>query len=392
MTNLKNLKGLGSLALVALVGMVLTVLSSCERRPLLFLHDEGEQPIILKIPVIQLDLDLFWDYYSDYDWRAEWTYGWDDNDRKVFGDSIGYTIPDEFCLNRYFIGAMANQRHTERERFNFAGTRFIERYKFGYYDILTWSKIIPLEEAYSIELIENLDSVVAMTRMTTHSAPYYPSSFPRAFNQPEQLFAGYMQNLYVSSDYNDYDYYDPATNTYYKYVNMTLLPVTYIYLTQVRLHHNRGRIDGVSGEANLSGMARSVTLNNGVAGHEVATIHYNVLFKRNRPIQRTGELVDVAGGRLLTFGIPRQNSARLKGTDPLGYDGRHYMDVNFIFNNGMDSTFVFDVTDQVKRQYKGGVITIDLDVDTIHIPTRKGGSGFNAVVEDWEEKEYEFEM
>ena len=63
------------------------------------------------------------------------------------------------------------------------------------------------------------------------------------------------------------------------------------------------------------------------------------------------------------------------------------------FNNGMDSTFVFDITKQVRERYKGGVITVELDVDTVPIPKRPGGSGFNAVVKDVEDGgTYEFEM
>jgi hypothetical protein len=69
------------------------------------------------------------------------------------------------------------------------------------------------------------------------------------------------------------------------------------------------------------------------------------------------------------------------------------MDVTMQFNNGMDSTFVFDVTDQVRRRFKGGVITVELDMDTIPVPSRNGGSGFDAVVKDFEDGgTHEFDM
>ena len=61
------------------------------------------------------------------------------------------------------------------------------------------------------------------------------------------------------------------------------------------------------------------------------------------------------------------------------------MEVTMQFNNGNDSTFVFDVTDQVRRKYKGGVLTVELDMDTIPAPGRSGGSGFDAVVKDYED-------
>ena len=56
-----------------------------------------------------------------------------------------------------------------------------------------------------------------------------------------------------------------------------------------------------------------------------------------------------------------------------------------LFNNGKDSTFVFDVTEQVRQRWKGGVITVELDVDDVMIPSRKGGSAFDAVVKDFED-------
>ena len=59
----------------------------------------------------------------------------------------------------------------------------------------------------------------------------------------------------------------------------------------------------------------------------------------------------------------------------------------------MDSTFVFDVTDQVRRKFRGGVITVELDVDTRKMPRRSGGSAFDAVVLDYEDGgTHEFEM
>ena len=61
------------------------------------------------------------------------------------------------------------------------------------------------------------------------------------------------------------------------------------------------------------------------------------------------------------------------------------MDFTMLFNNGLDSTFVFDMTDQVQKLYKGGVLTIELDMDTIPVPIRPGGSAFDAVVKDYED-------
>jgi hypothetical protein len=98
------------------------------------------------------------------------------------------------------------------------------------------------------------------------------------------------------------------------------------------------------------------------------------------------------GGRLLTFGICGLNANRIRHRDEVKDKVHHYLDVTMQFNNGMDSTFVFDVTEKVRRRWKGGVITVELDMDTIGIPSRNGGSAFDAVVKDFEEETHEFDL
>lgn len=371
--------------------VTMLLLVSCERTPPLHLH-RGTH-IEIPFPTVELNLTVYWSYEIGYDWESEWTYGWDEVDRELFGE-IGYHEPTVFDLRRYYLGDTPGVRHSSVEGYEVHGKVFRAEYAVGYYDFLVWNTVQTLDGVQSLIIDEEttLDSVMAFTNMGMARVRYQEPTYTRAFNQPEELFAGYGRDFYVSSNLEDYDYYDPETNVYYKKIDMTLHPVTYIYLTQVRLHNNRGRIDGIDGEANLSGMARAVTLNSGRSGREAITVHYNTRFKRDCVIRETGEKVDVAGGRCLTFGIPNQNSSRTTRADDVKDKVRHYMDVNFIFNNGMDSTIVFDVTDQVRKRYKGGVITVDLDVDTIKLPTRPGGSGFDAVVKDFDEEEYEFEM
>lgn len=143
--------------------------------------------------------------------------------------------------------------------------------------------------------------------------------------------------------------------------------------------------------ANLSGMAQSVLLNTGVAGNDPVAVHYNVRLKNH--CDKEGEDVDIVGGRLVTFGMCSINPNRVgRGTRAVEDGKRHYMDVNLQFNTGVDSTFVFDVTDQVRKRYKGGVLTVELDMDTIPIPSRSGGSGFDATVIDPDSVTYEFDM
>ncbi len=373
------------------VAGVTALLTNCVRNPELHLDYNGQMDIDL--PIVELQLDVFWDYKteidSSYNWREEWYYGWDDDDQAFFGE-IGYAKPSSFQIRRYYTGNTAYGDHTSVLADLIDSYSYSASFDWGYWDMLAWNEVVTPDGIQSLRLDEQttLDHVTAYTGQTMNAARYQSPKYTRAFYQPEGLFSAYTQAVEINKDLDGF-VYDESRNVWVKQLQMLLRPVTYIYLTQVIIHHNNGRITGVDGNANLSGMARSVNVNTGVTDNDPITVHYYVRFKKNCDMK--GENVDIVGGRLMTFGMCNLDPSR--STTTVNDGKHHYMDVNMQFNNGMDSTFVFDVTKQVQKRYKGGVLTIELDADTIKIPTRKGGSGFDAVVKDFEDGgTHEFDM
>ena len=379
------------MAMVLPAVVMVMMLTGCERKPELHLDYSGN--INVDLPIVELELDVLWNYDAEaetgYNWREEWYYGWDDEDKSLFGE-IGYSKPTLFQIRRYYTGEEAYAAHTSVLSDVLNGYTYSAAFDWGYWDLLAWNEITTSDGIQSLRFDEqtSLDYVTAHTGQTMNSAAYQAPKYTRSFYQPEALFSAYTQAVEINKNLDGFTY-DESRGVWVKQLQMLLRPVTYIYLTQVIIHHNNGRITGVDGNANLSGMARSVNLNTGVTGSDAITVYYNVRFKKNCDMK--GEGVDIAGGRLMTFGMCNVNGSR---ADETVDDGKHhYMDVHMQFNNGMDSTFVFDVTKQVQKRYKGGVLTIELDADTIKIPTRKGGSGFDAVVKDFEDGgTHEFEM
>ena len=386
---MKALTRICALALLPLA--VAAALAGCERQP--ELHLNYYENVVTNLPVVELRLDVFWNYNTEaeglYDWRNEWYYGWDDDDKKLFGE-IGYTKPTSFQIRRYYTGSAPYTAHTSVISDIINGYTYSSAFDWGFWDLLVWNEVHIIDGVQSLRFDEQstLEYVTAYTGQTMSAARYQAPKYTRSFYQPEALFSAYSEGLEINKELDGFEY-DPERNVWVRQLDMALYPVTYIYLTQVVLHHNNGRVTGVDGNANLSGMARSVNVNTAVAGTDPVTVHYYVRFKKNCDMK--GESVDIAGGRLMTFGMCNVNGSRATETVDDGI--HHYMDVNMQFNNGMDSTFVFDVTDQVRKRYKGGVLTVELDVDTVKIPTRKGGSGFDAVVKDFEDGgTHEFEM
>lgn len=389
-----GLMGLRSLlGLIGLMGFMGFGLAACTPEPPLHLYDAADATIDL--PVVDLDLDVYWDYEISfgvqYDWEAEWYYGWDEIDVSLFGE-IGYEKPNAFQLRRYYTAQTPLAPHTSVVSASVEGTHFQGLYDWGYWDVLLWNDIKTQDGVQSIIFDESstLDSVYAYTNESMHPSRYNAPRHAHAFYMPEPLFSAYEQGIDINRNLDGF-VYNEERGVWVRTLKMVLQPITYIYLPQIILHNNRGRITSIDGTADLSGMARTTNLNTGVAGNDAITVYFNANMKKNCDME--GETVDIIGGRLLTFGICGSEVNKVRRASEVEDHHRHYLDVNMQFYNGMDSTLVFDVTDQVRQRYKGGVITVELNVDTIPIPLRPGGSGFDAVVQDTEDGgTYEFDM
>ena len=387
--------GGGTMKIVLVVMMSLVSLTGCYREPYLHLYDV-DAPVV-ELPIVELRLDLYWDYELNlginYNWRAEWYYGWDDEDRRIFGE-LEYEEPTNFFLRRYYTGGNRFGKRIFKREAYVMGRTFRSSYDWGFWDILAWNDIKTIDGVQSLHFYEPevLDEpVIAYTNQTMNSSRYYAPKYQNSFWEPEQLFSACENGIEISEDLEGFTY-DPENNVWVRMLDMSLEPITYIYLPQVILRHNNGRITLVPGVANLSGMARSTNLNTGVTGTDPIAVNFNMRLK-NDVEWENGERVDIVGGRMMTFGICGQNANRVSRAEDSFDKEHHYMDVMMQFYNGMDSTFVFDVTDQVRKRYKGGVITVVLDMDTVPVPKRSGGSGFNAVVKDIEDGgTWEFEM
>lgn len=373
--------------IMILLLLALLALSSCYREPPLHLYDIDNPALAL--PIVELSLDTYWNYDGNlginYDWRAEWYYGWDDEDRRIFGE-LEYEEPTKFFLRRYYTGNEKEGTRIERRNAYISGRTFRASYDWGFWDILAWNDVKTIDGVQSLNFDEKSsydEDILAYTNTTMYSSRYYAPRYQNSFYEPEQLFSACEKGVEINKNLDGFEY-DEENDIWIRKLNMYLEPLTYIYLPQIILHNNRGRINGVQGIANLSGMARFTRLNSGIAGTDAIAVNFNVRLKNDKDF-KAGEKVDIAGGRIMTFGICGLNANRVSHVDNKLDSERHYLDLNMTFNNGMDSTFVFDVTDQVRKRYKGGVITIELDMDTVPIPRRKGGSGFNAVVKDYEE-------
>lgn len=428
----KSLTHLGAMSAAML-------LASCAIEPPLHLHED----IDVDLPQIDLDIDVFWDYHITYDyeiynWEDYWIYGWDDVDYYQFGP-IGYSEPNTFNIRRYYTGWTPKAPHSSAPyRDQVKGNTFTGEYKFGYYDLLIWNEPGETDGAQNVHIEEvGYDYVRAFTNPTMYPTQHHSPRFSNALNQPEDLFTAYDQGIEIpdpGTDYSEHGFvWDAIRDRWVKTLNTILEPVTYIYLTQIVLVNNKGRITDIDGNANLTGMAYDVNLNTRITGRDAVAVYYKTRLKKNAThglklngtfpnsnatyIGRKNDLgetlsttyidepVDVIGGKVVTFGIcdldpgsfnsrsPQSHAESVRRISELDI-APHYIEITMQFFNGESRTYSFDVTEQVRNLYKGGVITVVIDVSQLPYPDPPGpnNGGFDAEVKEWEQEEHEFNM
>lgn len=418
------------------LGALSITLAGCSIEPPLHLHEDIE----VALPEVDLELEVLWDYVISYeqqiyDYKAYWVYDWDEYDEKIFGP-IGYREPDVFNFYAYYTGwNRAGQHLTAPVRHLIYGNSFTGQYNFGFYDFLIWNEVDETDGAQNTHFEEvGYDYVRAYTNPSMNSSQH-PGYFPTAVNQPEDLFAVYNRGVDIPDPGEDYSQHGFVWNEerqkWVKVLESALTPLTYIYLTQVILVNNQGRVTAVDGYANLTGMAYETNVNTHVTGPDPVSVHYKSRMKKHsetgytfsgtfpndlatfvgptdpvtkQPVKTTynNEPVDIIGGKVLTFGMCNLN--------PGGFDSRatyaesvqrikeidqtpHYIEVPLQFYNGQQAVYSFDVSDQVRTLFKGGVLTVVIDVGSLTIPSSSSSNnGFNAEVKDWDKETHIIDM
>lgn len=373
--------------------MLLSVLvSSCIEPPLKL----PAQDLIVDLPLVITDLDVTWNL--DVDWRAKWYYGWDNRDRELWGE-IAYPEPTNYEVRRYFVGPEPRAPHTAegRDAFTIYGNTFRRSYQFGYYDLLVWSNIDSKDQTQVVLIDESDLEDVKATTTVTRSISLVPRNEGRAtalYNQPEIFYSAYPRDIYISRYPEDYDYFNEDERVWVKRVSCTLTPLVYIYLVQIILYNNNGRVRGISGDCAISAFSSGTSVNTGHTFNNPCMVYFNTRMKTNLPVEN--RTADIIGGKLTTYGLCDMDGyvsgSRAQYTGSRG-ELPNYLYFDLVMSGGSVQTLSADVTKQCQAQSHGGVITVEIDCNELDNPSEDGsGSLFNPKVEDYEELEYDIPM
>ena len=373
------------------------------------------QEVKIEMSMDLVVLDNVWNLEAE--WEEYWYYGWDNIDRELWGD-IGYPRPTSYEARRYFLGSKPHAPHTNVDPFTVYGNSFRRTYEFGYYDILLWSNIdskdgtqvVTIDESdlddvkasttvtRGMTRIQSVAGITSMTKLLTGSDPDSTVVVTGLYNQPEIFYAAYPRDIFISEKPEDYDYYDEKEKCWVKQLHSDLNPEVYIYLVQVIIRHNDGRIIGCSGDNAISSFASGTSVNTGHTWDSPVLVYFGSRFKSKADYE--GEQVDIIGGKFPSYGLcdmPSYNDTKpsrfYQGGRP---DLRNYLYVDLTFRNGAQATLQADVTEQCQKQAHGGVITVIIDAMDIDIPpspTPSGpGSLFIPSVEDYDEVVYDIQL
>ena len=218
---------------------------------------------------------------------------------------------------------------------------------------------LPMSEGEKSLLFYNDDTrylnssatATATTRTRTRSTFVELHAGERTVNAPDVLFGEWIEEHHAEVTA------EPVP------LSINMQPLVYTYL--VRYEFESGLEHVAVARGAIAGMAESVYLCGGITGNESATILFDC------------SLTDFgAEAEVTSFGVPGfnpQSDSRAEGEFGLSLEVR--------MKNGNFKTFKFDISEQIARQPRGGVITVSgLEISDSEAGT---GSGFDVNVDDW---------
>lgn len=366
-------------------------IASCIEPPL---HLPGQEMKII-LPQVDTDIDVAWDVHTDV--QVKYHFGWDETDAALW-DSLEYPMPKLIEVRRYYTGENPDGAIVGKDGFTIDTPSFRKYFQFGYYNLLFWSDVDFKGESPNVQIDEsNPNNVIAYTNGSKgfNGRSENDDAIIGLHDQPEMMYGAYPKDVHISENLSDYEY-DAENNVYIKHIEAILKPLVYMYLVQIVLHNNESIVQDVDGNAAITSLARGTIVNTGHTLDDACMVYMPTRMKKG--IKIDGEEVDIVGGRLNTFGLcDMERYDSNKGTTYQGgrSDLHNYIYFDLTLADGTVKTYRREITDQMKKQAYGGIITIDIDcmqLEPEYQSELKMESLFLPTIEDYKEVIWHFEI
>lgn len=347
--------------------------AGCTILPELHLRQPMEAQIMLET---QVNVSVMW----QVDWQAQWQFPWSE---RSFGP-VGYQEPSSIRVHEYPLDTEGHPM--AHNVLNFHGTSTLMPIATGVYDLLFHNND---SETLLFNSEDELGSIFCTTRQissglkesahiqTTSQKATRADSEPLTTEpvalMPDPLYVLYDRGQVISDKREDYELID---GRYVLHIHGELNPATYIYLFQVKLLNNEGRVVGSNGGGAITGVASGVDLQTFITSASTVSVPMDVYFDA---------LNNTLGARVVTFGLPDINpyeEARSTKAD----GSTHYLVLNITYNNSTWKNIRIDISEELCSLPLGGVINLELDVNDFPPEGGTSGGGFDALIDEWEEE------
>lgn len=180
----------------------------------------------------------------------------------------------------------------------------------------------------------------------------------KSTNPPDLLYAAYIED---GPDFKVHDHHS---------IDVKMQPLVYTYIIRYEFEYGLEHISLARGA--IAGMAESVFLRTGKTSDTSSIILYDCEIKSYG-----------CEARVQTFGIPGFPDEYYGRSDSDTPEREYSLNLEILLKNGKTAEFNYDITDQIKKQPRGGVIRLT----GLRIEDQIGStdSGFNVDVTDWPE-------
>ena len=323
-----------------LSAFVLLALTGC-RKDLCYNHDEHAMTVKTDIAATW---ELEWERPYDMDWATTW-----DEERLLRAyDDLRPEAADGIRVLTYKDGQVVAENNLEAE-----GGRLPMNQ--GEFDLLLHNndtEYILIDDATTVA------SAKATTRGLTRAGFMELHEGEPTLNQPDMLFGHYEQGYATQ----------PTLQAITLPVEMR--PLVYTYL--IRFEFESGLEYVALARGALAGMAQSVYLSDGHTDDDAATMLFDC--------QLTPWGVETV---MQSFGVPNYPGDHYTRAD--GSPATYALSLELRLKNGkILSSYEFDVTSQVEKQPRGGVITVT-GISVSDEDGMENSGGFDPDVEGWGE-------
>lgn len=321
--------------------LTLIVLTSCQRTELCYDH----------YPTLTLDLE--WEYEWERDYGMMHASNWDSEKHGIEYDALRPLRPEWVNMVINKSDGTSNEKYLKPEGdkldVEIGGGRSYLLYN-GDTEYILLSDMATLTEARA--------SASTRTRAgISYINEHHPDA--RSTNPPDVLFAAYIEEA------PEFGYHDHLA------MNVKMQPLVYTYI--IRYEFDYGLEHAALARGALAGVAESVYLHDGRTSEEESIVLFDCDIKDHR-----------CEAQVRSFGVPGFPDEYYGRSESDDKPQRPYsLNLEILLKNGKSVEFNYDITDQLKKQPRGGVITIS----GIRIEDQIGESesGFIVDVTEWPE-------